>query len=96
MFASEEESRVALYTRRVLIQRNCSSVLPPFLRFVRGVIDCADIPLSISRCHTFIFLLPHFGSLPRDKTAQGAHAGQRAHFAHQDGDDQQDHTLARR
>jgi len=51
MFASEEESRVALYTRRVLIQRNCSSVLPPFLRFVRGVIDCADIPLSISREH---------------------------------------------
>jgi hypothetical protein len=26
-------------------------VLPPFLRFVRGVIDCADIPLSISREH---------------------------------------------
>jgi TNF receptor-associated protein 1 len=51
MFQSEEESKVSLYARRVLIQRNCSSVLPPFLRFVRGVVDCADIPLSISREH---------------------------------------------
>jgi HSP90 family molecular chaperone len=28
-----------------------ASVLPPFLRFVRGVIDCADIPFSISKEH---------------------------------------------
>jgi HSP90 family molecular chaperone len=40
---------VALYSRRVLIQQNARNVLPAFLRFVRGVIDCEDVPLNVSR-----------------------------------------------
>jgi len=32
-----------------LIKAKCTELLPNYLRFVRGVIDCADIPLSISR-----------------------------------------------
>lgn len=43
------ESGVSLYSRRVLIQQNAKNVLPSFLRFVRGVIDCEDLPLNISR-----------------------------------------------
>jgi len=43
------DSGIALYSRRVLIQKNAHGLLPPFLRFLRGVVDCEDIPLNISR-----------------------------------------------
>ena len=46
---NNNESGVSLYSRRVLIQQNARNVLPSFLRFVRGVIDCEDVPLNISR-----------------------------------------------
>jgi TNF receptor-associated protein 1 len=46
---SENAGGVALYSRRVLIQQNARNVLPNFLRFIRGVIDCEDVPLNISR-----------------------------------------------
>lgn len=40
---------VSLYSRKVLIERNAPDILPDWLRFVRGVIDSEDLPLSISR-----------------------------------------------
>lgn len=40
---------VALYCKRVLIDPNPAGLLPEWLRFVRGVIDSADLPLNISR-----------------------------------------------
>jgi TNF receptor-associated protein 1 len=43
------ESGVALYCRKVLIAENPDNLLPDWLRFVRGVIDSADLPLNISR-----------------------------------------------
>mmetsp|Transcript_41402 Transcript_41402/g.43323 ORF Transcript_41402/g.43323 Transcript_41402/m.43323 type:complete len:742 (+) Transcript_41402:1-2226(+) len=45
----EEHQGLSLYSRKVLIKQKCGELLPRFLRFVKGVIDCADIPLSISR-----------------------------------------------
>jgi len=48
-FGGHVNSGVSLYTRRVLIQENTEKLLPPFLRFVRGVVDCEDVPLNISR-----------------------------------------------
>ncbi|TDH70740.1 hypothetical protein CCR75_004967 [Bremia lactucae] len=43
------EPGVSLYSRKVLIERNSADILPDWLRFVRGVVDSEDLPLSLSR-----------------------------------------------
>jgi TNF receptor-associated protein 1 len=43
------EPGVALYCRKVLIDPNPEKLLPEWLRFLRGVVDSADLPLNISR-----------------------------------------------
>jgi len=40
---------VALYCRKVLIDSSPKNILPDWLRFLRGVVDSADLPLNISR-----------------------------------------------
>lgn len=44
-----EKMSVSLYSRKVLIKQDCTEMLPNWLRFVKGVVDCDDIPLNISR-----------------------------------------------
>jgi len=43
------EHGVHLYSRRVLIQAKAKDLLPEYLRWVVGVVDSEDLPLSISR-----------------------------------------------
>ena len=38
-----------LYAKRVMIMEKCEDLLPHYLRFIRGVVDVADLPLNISR-----------------------------------------------
>lgn len=45
----DEHQGLSLYSRKVLIKAKCSELLPRYLRFVKGVVDCSDIPLSLSR-----------------------------------------------
>lgn len=48
LFDPARKSRSKLYVRRVLISRDIE-LLPPWLRFVRVVVDSADLPLNVSR-----------------------------------------------
>jgi molecular chaperone HtpG len=45
----EPKTGPRLYIQRVQIMDHCEELLPPYLRFVRGVVDCVDLPLNVSR-----------------------------------------------
>jgi len=50
MFEGEHaQSKLSLYVKRVLIMDDCEELLPPWLRFVRGLVDSSDLPLNVSR-----------------------------------------------
>ena len=38
-----------MYSRKILIKEKCNELLPHYLRFIKGVVDCEDLPLNISR-----------------------------------------------
>jgi molecular chaperone HtpG len=48
-WASDYKAGPRLYVQRVLIMEHCEKLLPPYLRFVRGVVDSTSLPLNISR-----------------------------------------------
>ncbi|MEU1710677.1 molecular chaperone HtpG [Streptomyces sp. NPDC005706] len=49
LFNRDYKRGLQLYVRRVLIMEDCEALLPPYLRFVKGVVDAADLSLNVSR-----------------------------------------------
>jgi molecular chaperone HtpG len=49
LFYHGAESGLRLYAKRVMVIERCEDLLPRYLRFVKGVVDSADLPLNISR-----------------------------------------------
>ncbi|HEX8699034.1 MAG TPA: molecular chaperone HtpG [Myxococcaceae bacterium] len=49
MEATQKRRGVRLFVKRVFIMDDCEELLPPWLRFVRGVVDSDDLPLNVSR-----------------------------------------------
>jgi len=49
LFQPERKPHVKLYVRRVFITDDSEALVPPYLRFVRGIVDSDDIALNISR-----------------------------------------------
>ncbi|AJE82348.1 MULTISPECIES: molecular chaperone HtpG [Streptomyces] len=49
LFQQGARRGVHLYVKRVFIMDDCESLLPDYLRFVKGVVDAQDLSLNVSR-----------------------------------------------
>ena len=49
LFSPDAKRGVQLYVRRVFIMDDCEELVPPFLRFVKGIVDAQDLSLNVSR-----------------------------------------------
>lgn len=49
LFNQDATAGVQLYVKRVFIMGDCDQLMPPYLRFVKGVVDAQDMSLNVSR-----------------------------------------------
>ncbi len=50
-FAAGNEGVIKLYSNQVFVADNIKEVIPEFLMLLKGVIDCPDLPLNVSRSY---------------------------------------------
>lgn len=49
MFARDPEVGISLHSRRVLVKKHADGVIPKWLHWMKGIVDCEDMPMNISR-----------------------------------------------
>jgi molecular chaperone HtpG len=49
LYSPEMKRGLQLYVKRVFVMDECRELMPPYLRFVRGVVDAHDLSLNVSR-----------------------------------------------
>ena len=49
LFNPSRKHSIKVFSNKVFISEDCSDILPPWLRFVKGIVDSSDLPLNVSR-----------------------------------------------
>ena len=49
LFSQGYQRGIQLYVKRVFVMDDCEALMPPYLRFVKGVVDAQDLSLNVSR-----------------------------------------------
>ena len=49
LYSPEMKRGLQLYVKRVFVMDECKDLMPPYLRFIKGVVDAHDLSLNVSR-----------------------------------------------
>lgn len=49
LFTRDPEIGVSLHSRRVMVKKHADGVIPKWLHWIKGIVDCEDMPMNISR-----------------------------------------------